>query len=73
VGAPDFTLKQSSDDRREMLTIPTSNQYTLQSQVFSEAVRGGKPVQNDIESAVANMRVLDAIVRAAESKRWEQV
>jgi predicted dehydrogenase len=53
--------------------LPVANHYTLQGEAFSEAVRGGPPPRNDLRSAVANMRVIDAILRAAESQRWEAV
>jgi predicted dehydrogenase len=71
VGAPDFTVAQTSEERAELVTTPAANQYTLQCQSFSEAVRAGKPVRNDIQSAVANTRVIDAIFRSAASQRWE--
>jgi predicted dehydrogenase len=73
VGAPDFTVAQTSDELAELVTLPAANQYTLQSQSFSEAVRAGTAVRNDMQSAVANMRVVDAIFRSAESQRWEAV
>jgi predicted dehydrogenase len=73
VGAPDFTVKQTSDDRAELFTTPAANHYTVQWQSFSEAIRAGKPVKNDMQSAVANMRVIDAVFRSAESQRWESV
>ncbi len=73
VGAPDFTVQQNSDERAEVLGLPVANHYTLQAQAFSEAIRSGKAPTNDIRSAVCNMRVLDALFRAAESARWEQV
>jgi predicted dehydrogenase len=69
----DFTIQQTSADRAEHLAIPPANHYTVQGQAFSEAIRGGKPVRNDMRSAVANMRVIDAVFRAAESGRWESV
>jgi predicted dehydrogenase len=72
-GAPNFTVAKSSDDRRETLSIPAANHYTIQWQQFSEAIRSGKPVHNDMQSAVANMRVIDAVFRSAESQRWEEV
>ncbi len=50
-----------------------ANHYTRQWQAFSEAIRKGTAVKNDMQSAVANMRVIDAIFRAAESQRWEAV
>jgi predicted dehydrogenase len=73
VGGSDFTVKESSDDRREVLKAPVANHYTRQAQAFSEAIRSGKPIKNDMQSAVANMRVVDAIFRAADSQRWETV
>jgi predicted dehydrogenase len=73
VGAPDFTVAESSDDRRELVPVPLANHYTLQGQLFSEAVRGGKPVRNDLQSAVANMKVIDALFRSSTSGRWEAV
>jgi predicted dehydrogenase len=73
VGAADFTVAQSSDERAETLSIPPANHYVLQWQAFSEAIRSGKPVDNDMQSAVANMRVLDALFRSAQSQRWEAV
>ncbi len=73
VGAPDFTVAQSSDDRQELIEVPVANHYTLQGQRFSEAIRSGKPVRNDMTSAVANMKVLDALFRSSSSGRWEAV
>jgi predicted dehydrogenase len=71
--APDFTIKESSDDRAELVTTAPANHYTRQAQAFSEAVRSGKPIENDMQSAVANMRAIDAIFRSAQSQRWESV
>jgi predicted dehydrogenase len=73
VGSPDFTVAQSSDERRELVPSATANHYTRQWQQFSEAIRNGTSVKNDIHSAVANMRVIDAIFRSAESQAWEAV
>jgi predicted dehydrogenase len=73
VGAPDFTVKHSSDDRREVLSLPVANHYTRQWQAFSEAIRSGTPIKNDMQSAIANMRVIDAVFRSAESQRWERL
>jgi predicted dehydrogenase len=72
VGAPDFTVSESSDDRAELVPTPAANHYVLQWQAFSEAVRGGGPLQNDMMNAVANMRVIDAIFRSVTSARWEK-
>jgi predicted dehydrogenase len=70
---PDFTIKQTATQCAEVLAIPPANHYALQWQAFSAAIRGGPPVRNDMQGAVANMRVIDAVFRAAESQRWEPV
>jgi predicted dehydrogenase len=73
VGAPDFTVAKSSSDVAELFTTEPANHYTRQGQLFSEAIRSGKPVRNDMQSAVSNMRVIDALFKAAQSGRWEDV
>jgi predicted dehydrogenase len=72
VGAPDFTVSASSDERAELLATPAANHYVLQWEAFSQAVRSGTAIQNDLQSAVANMRVIDAIFRSLASERWER-
>ena len=73
VGAPDFTVKQTSTERAELVTTQAANQYAVQWQAFSAAIRSGKSVKNDMQSAVANMRVIDAVFRSAASQRWEPI
>jgi predicted dehydrogenase len=51
--------------------IPICNQFTIQADLFSKAVRGEGEVPNPMEDAVANMEVIDALFRSAESGRWE--
>jgi predicted dehydrogenase len=72
-GAPDFTVARSSDDRRELVPVPAANHYTLQGQLFSQAILSGAGVQNDMQAAVANMKVIDALFRSSSSGRWEAV
>jgi predicted dehydrogenase len=55
----------------EALTFDTADQYTVQGDLFSRAVRRGGPVPVPLEDAVANMRVIDAIVRSAATGAWE--
>ena len=52
-------------------TFPVVDQYGLQSEDFSRAIRTGGSVENSIEVAVGNMRVIDALFRSAESRSWE--
>ncbi len=54
-------------------TLPPCDQYTLQGDAFSRAVRGEIPLPYGVEDAVANMRVLDALFRSERSGRVEDV
>src|ERR1700693_913596 len=53
-------------------TIPASDQYTVQGDVFSKAIIEDCEVPVPLEDAIANMAVIDAIFRAAESGKWEK-
>jgi predicted dehydrogenase len=64
---------QWGDLSAQEITFPVVNQYQLQSEAFSRAVRTGGGVEGSIEVAVGNMRLLDALFRSAESGRWESV
>ncbi|MGO8813766.1 MAG: Gfo/Idh/MocA family protein [Terriglobia bacterium] len=50
----------------------TVDQYTIQGDVFSRAIREGGDVPVSVENAIKNMSVIDAIFRSAESGRWEK-
>jgi predicted dehydrogenase len=54
-------------------TIPACDQYTLQGEAFSRAVRGEIALPYGIDDAIANMRVIDALFRSEKSSRWEDV
>lgn len=60
-----------SGANREVIEFPVCDQYTIQGDAFSRAIReGGKPPV-DLEDAIGNMRVIDALFRSAESGAWE--
>jgi predicted dehydrogenase len=54
-------------------TIPACDQYTLQGEAFSAAIRGGPALEFDLADAIANMRVIDAMFRAAAGGTWQTV
>lgn len=54
-------------------TMPPSDQYQLQGEAFSRAVRGEIELPYGVEDAIANMRVIDALFRSERSGRWEDV
>lgn len=55
---------------RDFETAPV-DQYGLQFEAFSRAVRTGGAVPTPPEDALANQNVLDALFRSEESGRWE--
>jgi predicted dehydrogenase len=57
----------------ETIEFPVCNQYTIQGDLFSRAVREGAEQPIPLEDAVNNMAVIDAVFRSAESGRWESV
>jgi predicted dehydrogenase len=55
----------------ESIEFPATDQYAVQADRFSEAIRGHGEVPVSIEDAIANMAVIDAIFASAKSRRWE--
>lgn len=67
------------DDGRDLLgggrsieTTPTCDQYTIQGDLFSQAIREGGEVPVPVEDAIRNMEAIDAIFHSAESGKWEK-
>jgi predicted dehydrogenase len=52
--------------------FPVVNQYTIQGDEFSRAVRGLGEVPVSIEDGIANMAVIEAVFRSAETGNWEK-
>jgi predicted dehydrogenase len=53
-------------------TIGACNQFTIQGDLFSKAIRENGEVPVPLEDSVRNMQVIEAIFRAAESGTWEK-
>ena len=49
------------------------DQYTIQGDAFSRAIQEDSEVPVPLENALGNMKVIDAVFRAGESGKWEQV
>ncbi len=54
----------------EEIVLDICDQYTIQGDLFSLAVLNDTAVPTPLDDAVANMRVLEAIVRSGESGTW---
>jgi predicted dehydrogenase len=53
--------------------VPESDQYMLQGEAFSRAVRGEISLPYGIENAIHGMRAIDALFRSERSQRWETI
>jgi predicted dehydrogenase len=61
------------DGRYDEILLEPANQFTLQGDRFARAVLDGTAVPTPLEDAVANMRVLDAVVASAGAGEWTEV
>lgn len=52
--------------------IPACDQFTIQGDLFSRAIREGGKVPVPLEDTIHNMAAIDAIFRSAESGKWEK-
>jgi predicted dehydrogenase len=66
------------DDGRDLFgggiaieTFPICDQYTIQGDAFSRAVREGTKAPVPLTDAIKNMAVIEAVFRSAESGKWE--
>ncbi|BCL83900.1 deoxyfructose oxidoreductase [Ktedonobacteria bacterium brp13] len=58
------------DGKIEEITFEVSNQYTLQGDLFSQAVLDNTEVPTPIEDGIANMKAIEAIFSSAKSGAW---
>lgn len=77
---PDTPTRIFIDDGSELAgrnarteVFPVCDQYTIQGDVFSQAVQENLPVPVPLEDAVANMAAIDAVLAAGDSGTWHAV
>jgi predicted dehydrogenase len=66
---PQLTVITGIGERRPIL--PAADQYGLEFEAFSQALRRDLPVPTPAEDAVSNQKVLDALFRCESSGTWE--
>jgi predicted dehydrogenase len=54
----------------EEVTFEVCDQYTIQGDLFARAILDDTPVPTPLSDAVANMRVIEALVASADSGQW---
>jgi predicted dehydrogenase len=57
----------------EEVVLEVCNQYTIQGDLFSRAVLEDRDVPVPLEDAVANMKVIEALISSARSRKWESI
>jgi len=74
----DRPLRLIVDDCRDLFgggiaveTIPACDQYAIQGDAFSRAIRESGEVPVPLEDSIGNMRVIDGIFRSAKKGTWE--
>ena len=77
---PDQSYKVFIDDGTdlsgkaiEVLEFEPCDQYTIQGDLFSRAIRENTELPVPLEDSIKNMAVIDAIFRSAASGQWEEV
>jgi predicted dehydrogenase len=77
--APGGTSRITIDDGRDLTgggaaveEFAACDQYTLQGDWFSRAVREGGVAPVPLEDSLRNMAVIDAVARSAETGKWEK-
>ena len=77
---PDRPTRVFIDDGKDVFgsgvvteTFPVCDQYTIQGDAFSRAVRGDGEVPMPVEESIKNMAVIEAVFRAGTSGKWEEV
>jgi predicted dehydrogenase len=58
---------------RRQEEFPVCDQYTIQGDLFSRAIREGGEVPTPLEDSVRNMKVIEAIVESHGTGRWQPV
>jgi predicted dehydrogenase len=69
---PDRPCKiwHQTDGKIEEIVFPITDQYALQGEAMSLAILNDTPVPTPISDAVANMRVIEAIVASGRENTW---
>jgi predicted dehydrogenase len=64
--------KQMGDASAKVIKVDKADQYQLQGEAFSRAVRGKEKLAYGVEDAILQNRVIDAMFRSEKSGNWEK-
>jgi predicted dehydrogenase len=63
---------QTGNDTQEIV-FEICDQYGIQGDLFSQAVLENTEVPTPLEDAVANMKVIDAVIQSVKSRKWCEI
>ena len=66
-------LWHQQGDKLDEIIFELCDQYTIQGDLFSQAILNKTEVPTPLADAVYNMRVLDAVINSAETETWAQL
>ena len=55
------------------ITFATCDQYTIQGDLFSEAILNDTDVPTPLDDAVANMKVIEALIESTKNQTWQKL
>jgi predicted dehydrogenase len=55
------------------ISFGTCDQYTIQGDLFSEAILNDTNVPTPLEDAVANMKVIEALIESTKTQTWQKL
>jgi predicted dehydrogenase len=64
------TMRHQRGNQVEEIALEVCDQYTIQGDLFAGAVLDGHEVPTPLEDAVANMRVVEAVVTSSKAGTW---
>jgi predicted dehydrogenase len=57
----------------QWISYPVSDQYQLQAEAFSAAIRNKKKLNWGVADAIQNMKIIDAFFKSEKTRKWEKV
>jgi len=64
------TMRHQTPKGTREISLETCDQYTVQAELFALAVLEDRPVPTPLEDAVANMRVIEAVLASSRAGNW---
>ncbi|MBI4674499.1 MAG: Gfo/Idh/MocA family oxidoreductase [Chloroflexi bacterium] len=59
--------------KTQEIVLPTTDQYTVQGDLMSQAILKNTPAPTPLADAVANMRIVEALVASGRDSKWVKI